>query len=240
MDLRRALFIQTRDDGLKVGPGVAFVLWVFEQVGGVEGGHDGDAVEGLPLPGFGLDVLVAKQGVGRESAERDDDFWLEGVDLLEQKRRALLDFVVLGVAILGRAAFEDVGQIDVFSLKPHGDDHLVEELAGVAYEGLSLLVFVCPRGFADEHQACVGVAGSKDDLGAVLAESAALAVPEGFSDVLEFLGVGELGTGRGRWGVAEGGAKGRFGFAAELEPEFVFGRGRGSFGFGLEGARCVA
>ena len=73
-----------------------------------------------------------------------------------------------GDAVLRRAALDDVGDVDLGALQPHGGDHVVEKLAGAADKGQSLGIFIRSRTFADEHEAGVGVSVAEDDRVAAL------------------------------------------------------------------------
>ena len=65
----------------------------------------------------------------------------------------LVSFFGRGLAVAGglaggvRAAFQNVGDVDVAALEAHGLDDFREELAGFADEGFGLRVFIGARGF---------------------------------------------------------------------------------------------
>ena len=107
--------------------------------------------------------FAAEQIGGGGGSESDDDLRADNVDLAEEKLRAGVGFFGLGDAVLRRAALDDVGDVDIGALETHGDDHVVEELAGATDEGQALRVFVSSRTFADEHEAGVGVSVSEND-----------------------------------------------------------------------------
>ena len=64
----------------------------------------------------------------------------------------------------GRTALHDVRDIDIFAADAHGFDHVVQQLAGAAHEGLALRVFVGTRAFAHEHQVGIWITHAEDDL----------------------------------------------------------------------------
>ena len=134
---------------------------ISEEVGWVEGGHDGDAVE------FAKRSAVAGDGArfGEEAfhgaaAEGDDDFRLHDFDFADQVRASGVGFRRVRLAILfplvaagnDRAELEDVGNVDVAAFEPHGVDYFVEQLAGGTDERLALAFLLGSRRFTDEHQ----------------------------------------------------------------------------------------
>src|SRR5438874_234944 len=84
------------------------------------------------------------------------------------RRAAGGDLVRLGVAVVGRTAHDDVVDVDVVAGEPDCLDDARQELAGLADEGLALLVLVLAGAFADEHQACLRAAHPEDDVRASL------------------------------------------------------------------------
>ncbi len=103
------------------------------------------------------------------------DARLDQLDLPEEIRLARLDLVGHRVAVAGRAALDDVGDVDLGAGEPDALEQPVEELAGLADERVALLVLVEARRLADEHQVGVGVAHAEDDLRAPFGEPAASA-----------------------------------------------------------------
>ena len=104
-----------------------------------------------------------------------DDTRLDQLDLPEEIRLARLDLVGHGIAVAGRAALDDVRDVDLGAGKPDALEQLVEELAGLTHEGVALLVLVKARRLADEHQVGVRVADAEHDLCAPFGEPAARA-----------------------------------------------------------------
>ncbi len=89
--------------------------------------------------------------------------WID-VDLPEQKRFALRHFIGLGIAVAGRTALDDVGDVDLVAGQADGLDDLREQLPGAAHEGLAALVFFFAGRLAHEHQSRFRMADAKDDL----------------------------------------------------------------------------
>ena len=170
-------------------------------------------------------ILGVQQRLRREGAERDHHLRLHDVDLPEQERLAAGHFVGLGVAVAGRPALEDVGDVDVLPRVAHRLDDLGEQLAGAADERLALDVFVGARRLADEHQIGARVADAVDDLLPPLrVQLAADAVAEVVADRDQRRGGDSASAGTGS-GASSRSAAGRSSGAA----------GRGAGGAGCDG-----
>ena len=122
------------------------------------------------------------RGKGAKTAH---DFRADGRELLLQERIAGGDFVRLGIAVFRRTAFQDIADVDVFTLEIDRLDDLRQQLARAADERQALLVFVVARRFADEDELGVGIARAEDDVGALRSELAALAVADFGADGFE-------------------------------------------------------
>src|SRR5262245_32519026 len=176
--------LELRSDLLEVlvdrAPGLLGV--VAQDVRGMEGGHEQRAAVLMEAPAQGGDRRLApQQRPGREGPERHDDKRPDDRDLREEKALAGGDLVGLGVAIPGRAALDDVRDVDFIAREPptshlHRLDHLGEQLTGASHERKTLRVLVRSRSLADEHQACLRAPRSEDDRLAAPRELAADAV----------------------------------------------------------------
>jgi hypothetical protein len=91
-------------------------------------------------------------------------------------------------AILRRPAFHNIGDVNLVAAQAHGDDHVVEQLAGAADEGQTLRILIGARAFANKHEACVGIAVAEDDGVAGLGERAASTVADVLADRLQRCG----------------------------------------------------
>src|SRR6185312_7641547 len=107
--------------------------------------------------------------------------------------------VTLRSPIARRPALDDVRDINIFAPQAHRLDHIVEQLAGTAHEGLALLVFVSARRFADEHQLRPRIAHAENNLfPSLLGEATASAVADVFTDDTQPLGwIGKCQLGLG-------------------------------------------
>ena len=88
---------------------------------------------------------------------------------------ALVYFRAFGVAIVRRAAFDDVSDVDVLPAHWQRFDQLVEESACSAYEGTSGLIFFTSGSFSDEHDFGGVRAFAGDGIGSGLCQWAHLA-----------------------------------------------------------------
>ncbi len=112
-----------------------------------------DAAEVMHLAAeCGQALMGLEQGGGRVTAEGTQDSRSEEVDLLDQERGAGRDLRRQGIAILGRAALDHVGDVDLGPLELHGAEDPGEELSRAADERLALEVLVVSGGFADQHE----------------------------------------------------------------------------------------
>src|SRR5262245_12827949 len=120
-----------------------------------------------------------QKGLGGNGADADDEFGAQDFELPLEEGAAVIDLGGERVAILGRAALEDVHDVNVGPLPATGFDDLGEKLPRSADERLTLAVFVGAGGFAKEHDAGAGVADAKDRLLAAAGQFAAeLAGPD--------------------------------------------------------------
>ena len=113
------------------------------------------------------DALARLQDeLGGEVAQGDDDRGVHAGNLLAQPGGAGLDLFWARVAVAGRAALEDVGDVDALARDAGAVEHLVEQLAGCAHEGLALEVLVLAGALAYEHDVGMGIAHPEDEVGA--------------------------------------------------------------------------
>ena len=91
-----------------------FLLGIAQQVGRVERRHQRDALVAAEAAAQPRDRrVVAQQALRRELAQRDDHPRPDRRELPLQERLAAGDLVGLGVAVAGRAALQDVADVDV-------------------------------------------------------------------------------------------------------------------------------
>src|SRR5580704_15439002 len=89
-----------------------------------------------------------------------------------------------------RPARDDIADVDVFALQPHGLHHAVQQLARAAHEGQALFVLVGARPLAHEYQLRVRIPLAKYDRLTRGSQFAAAAVAEVLTNLLQRLRAG--------------------------------------------------
>src|SRR5205807_1571191 len=84
------------------------------------------------------------------ASQRADAARCDELDLSFEVLAAKFGFIALRRAIAGRAAFEDVADVNVLALEAHGADDPGQELPCLADKRLALGVFIGAWRFADE------------------------------------------------------------------------------------------
>jgi hypothetical protein len=130
-------------------------------------------------------LIGGEQSLRGAGAEAANHFRLNGRELTQQERRADGDFVFIGKAIFGRAAFHDVADVDVLAAKRHCFDHLREKFSCAADEGLALDIFIVAWAFADENEFGFGISDAEYEFGARFVQAAARAFAEVGANVVE-------------------------------------------------------
>src|SRR5580704_965295 len=104
---------------LYILPHPSFFARAAEQVCRMERRHQLDPAHFVPVAAQPTDWrLDLEQRLHRKSAESDDRARAHEIYLAHQERLARRDLVGLGIAIVGRAALDDVADIDVGALEP--------------------------------------------------------------------------------------------------------------------------
>ena len=101
------------------------------------------------------------------------------------KRIACSNFIGLRIAIVGRSAFEDIANVDIFTLEIDRLDDLREQLSRTTDEGQALLIFVLAGSFSHEHKFSVRIAGTENDVRTFRGKLAALAISDVGANRLE-------------------------------------------------------
>ena len=119
----------------------------------MEGAHKPYAVllhKGAVLLGHG--EIGADHPLGGDAAQADHDLWLQQLELFPEPGHTGLALGGQRVAVLGRAALDDVGNVAVFaSVQIDGKQVFVQKLAAAAHKGQALLVLALTRAFAHEQ-----------------------------------------------------------------------------------------
>src|SRR5882757_1914296 len=122
-----------------------------QQVGRVISHDQGDAgcAEYMDLLAQSAELRVGPQQILRGDApDHQHDLRSQQRDLPVQVRQTFDGFFRQGVAILWRAALQDVRDVYLFALEADGPQHGIQELAGAADEGLALAVLLGAGRFA--------------------------------------------------------------------------------------------
>jgi hypothetical protein len=176
-------------DCLHVLPYIPLKLRVSQKKGGVVGGHEPGAVVGVELASEDRDALRGlQQGLGGEGPQGADDLGSDGVQLLAEEGEAGLDLIGLRVAVLRRAAFYDVGDVDLFSREVYGLDDTGKELPCLADKGPPLQVLFPARGFSHKDDHGMGIPFAKDHALSALMEPAPGTIPHFSFDSIEAQG----------------------------------------------------
>ena len=80
------------------------------------------------------------------------------------------NFLRFRIAIVGRAAFQNITDVHFFSLHPDSFDDLVEKLSGFPDKRLALGIFIGARSLTDEHDVGTRAANSEDEIRARISE----------------------------------------------------------------------
>src|SRR5947209_3629332 len=137
--------------------------------------------------------MGAEQRLRGHVAQADDHPGRDDSELAEQKGSAGGNFVFFRSSILGRPALNHIADIDVVAAQAHGLDHLREQLSRAAYERDALDIFVVPWTLADEDQFGFRIANSKDNISAMLVESAASAIADVLANAFKRIALNSLG-----------------------------------------------
>jgi hypothetical protein len=146
-------------------PSSIFLRIIAQQIGGVIGRHElyrgpADARIILVEPASQLAYRLrgVQQRPGGVSAQSNDNLGLDDFNLPLEKGQAAYNLFGAGVAIVRRAALQDVADEDIASPEPTGSDDFVQELTRPADKRTSLCVFIGAGSLSDEHNARVGIA----------------------------------------------------------------------------------
>lgn len=136
-------------------------------------------------------LLGLQQILGGDSANGEDDFGLNQLNLPLQKGMAGSYFLGLRIAITGRSAFEDIGDVNLLALQTDGAQHFVEQLPGDANERLALQVLVLPRCLTNQQPVGVVITNTEYGLGSGFTQWAGAALTD---LILQILPAGSVGV----------------------------------------------
>jgi len=152
----------------------------------MEGRHQRDVVVFMPFAAQATDGSIgAQQGLGCEFAEGHDQARGDGLDLCDQVRLTGLYLFREGIPILWWTALDDVADVDLAAIQPHGQENPVEELAGFSDKRLTETILVAARSLTDKDDFCGGVTDPENDPAAMGAQRAALTLLEFMAQLIE-------------------------------------------------------
>ena len=120
----------------------------------------------------GYCCLHSEEPFGRFGAERDDDAWLDELDLVVEVRGTGHHFSPPNWPIAGRSAHGNVRDIDVGPTETDVCQEPVEVRAGGPTEGTTFGVLFLTRSLAHDHEISLVVAFAEHDAGARAGEFA--------------------------------------------------------------------
>src|SRR5215813_3669981 len=179
--LRRLAFFHLQakfgHDFLQISPDFAFRRRIPQKISRMISSNKFSPAKFLPFASkMGNSAVCLQNSLCSRRSQAHYHFWRDRINLPEKKWRTLRNFVVFWLAVLRRAAFHNVADINVFALQAHGFNHLRQELSRASDKWKALLVFVCTRAFPDENQFRLGIAVAKDNAMARLVQPAAFAI----------------------------------------------------------------
>ena len=152
-------------DGLHIPQHFFFFPGVTQQKSGViNGGHIKISLfHPFPVLFCNLEIGFDEFG-GRNAPQTDNHLGADDAHLLAQMADAGGFFFRERVAVVRRAAFDDVRNIYARTVEIDHFKHIVEQLTGGADERLALQILLLARSFADEHQLALGIADAENDV----------------------------------------------------------------------------
>src|SRR5438309_2023372 len=119
-----------------------------------------------------------EQRLAGHAPERQHDLRIQHAELGVEEPCAGSQLVGLRIAIARWAAFDRVGDVHLVARELDRFEHLREQLAGAAHEGLALCVLLGARALADDDELGAWAARAEHDRVALLAQRAAAAALE--------------------------------------------------------------
>ena len=154
--------------GQEIRKGVRFILLLAEQGGGVERAHEPDAAffnKGAVL--FGHGEIRPDHPLGGNAAQADHDLGLQDAELFPQPGHTGLALGRERVAVLGRAALDDVGDVAVLvPVQVDGKQVFIQQLAAAAHKRQALLILALAGTLAHKQHFGRGYALPEHHVGA--------------------------------------------------------------------------
>ena len=158
----------------EIAKGAFHLALIAQQRRGVEHRHHPCSLTLDPLAVFAGDPEVGFDDLhAGDPSEGDDDLRSDEARLLSEIADTAVLLVILRIAVHGRSALDDIGDIDVLlAVEVDGIEHFVEQLTCSADKRLALQILLLTGTLADEHHPRLSVADAENDVVATLAQSA--------------------------------------------------------------------
>ena len=158
----------------EVPKGHGLLLGIAQQSSRVQGCHEENTVlfdELTVLLGHGK--VRPDQPLGGNAAQADHNLRADQPELLPQPGQAGIPFLRQRIPVLGRAAFHDVGDKDIFLPgEIHRFQILIQQLAAAAHKGQALFILILAGALTDEHDLGSGAAHAEHHVMAGLTQAA--------------------------------------------------------------------
>src|SRR5919106_4567134 len=99
-----------------------------------------------------------------DPSNSQDDLRFKPLDLALEKRRAARHLLRPWIAVIGRTAFEDVGNKDLFSFEAERPQHGIQQLSCAPHKGLALPILISTWCFTDDEPGGLEIANAKHGL----------------------------------------------------------------------------
>jgi len=145
-------------------PNLAFFSRASQEICGMVGAHDGDPFVSLERsPHLGNAAFCLQQRLGRVIPERDDHLGPDDLQLALEIRPAVHYLIRRGGTVIGRAAFENITDKNLFAFHPDHFDDFRKKLSGPSDERQTLLVFIRAGRLPYKNESRLKVPRSKND-----------------------------------------------------------------------------
>lgn len=112
-----------------------------------------------------------------DASDRKNQFRPDQCNLAFQKRPAQVCFIRFRITVPGRTAFQDIGNVNLFALKPDRCQHRIQQLPGTPHKWFTLAIFIRAWSLADYHPVGIACADAKHRLRATSTQTAGGTVP---------------------------------------------------------------
>src|SRR3989338_564442 len=130
--------------------------------------------------------LAFQKGLDRELTQSNNDLRLHQLDLLFQEWLTRLHLIGLRITVFRRTTFNDVGDIDIFSLKPHAfGNNIREELPRAPHKWLPLQILIPARPFTYEHKLRLSIPYTEYEMGTAGPEFTAATITDRRTKLLQ-------------------------------------------------------